>query len=79
MKGASMQTPYDTGKIKIGSCYQPPVNVPMSADMERLQSALLDHRGPRVDIDVNQILHVACWAASACIGAILLLIYIPPQ
>jgi hypothetical protein len=74
-----MHTPHNTGKVKIGSCYQPPVNVTMSGDMERLQSALLGRRGPRIDIDVNQILHIASWAASACIAAATLLIYIQPQ
>lgn len=38
------QTPYNTGKVKIGSQYQPPRRVNMSATEERLQSALLGDR-----------------------------------
>ena len=34
--------PYDTGKVKIGVRYQPPVNYPTSRDMEALQRGLLD-------------------------------------
>ena len=74
-----MQTPYDTGKIKIGCHYEPQRRNEISGDMERLQSALLGHRGPRIDIDVTQILHIASWAASACIAGVTLLIVIKPQ
>jgi hypothetical protein len=35
------QTPYNTGKVLIGSQYQPPRRVNLSATEERLQSALL--------------------------------------
>jgi len=37
------QTPYNTGKVLIGSQYQPPKRVNLSATEERLQSALLDN------------------------------------
>ena len=35
------QTPYNTGKVLIGSQYQPPRRVNLSATEELLQSALL--------------------------------------
>ena len=34
--------PYDTGKVKIGVRYQPPLSYPTSHDMEALQRGLLD-------------------------------------
>ena len=72
-------TPYDTGKVKIGCHYQPQPRIDMSADMERLQSGLLRYRGPRIDIDMRQILERTSYAASACIAFITLLILIKPQ
>lgn len=33
--------PYNTGKVKIGCNYRPPVRVPRYVDDDRLQSALL--------------------------------------
>jgi len=38
------QTPYNTGKVLIGSQYQPPRRVNLSATEERLQQALLGDR-----------------------------------
>jgi hypothetical protein len=38
--------PYDTGKVKIGLAYQPPIKQDYSVHEERLQSALLDKGGP---------------------------------
>jgi len=36
------QVPYNTGKVAIGSRYEPPVKLPeISRDMERLQTALI--------------------------------------
>lgn len=72
-------TPYDTGKVKIGCHYEPRRHIVMSGDMERLQSALLGQRGPRIDIDMRQILERTSYAASACIAFITLLIIIKPQ
>lgn len=71
--------PYDTGKVKIGAHYEPQRCIEMSSDMERLQSALLGYRGPRLDIDMRQILHIASYAVSGVIAAITLLIFYPPQ
>lgn len=42
----SRPVPYDTGKVKIGSMYQPKQVWAPSADMERLQTALLNLSGP---------------------------------
>ena len=72
-------TPYDTGKVKIGCHYQPQTRIDMSADMERLQSGLLRYRGPRIDIDMRQILERASYGVSAFIGLITLLIIFKPQ
>ncbi len=71
-------TPHNTGKVKIGSCYQPPINVSMSGDMERLQSALLGHRGPRVDIDMRQVWQGIGWAVSFCLALVTFAIFIQP-
>ncbi len=73
------QPPYDTGRVKIGSCYEPPRRVEMSGDMERLQSALLGHRGPRVDIDFVVILERLAITASMAMATVLLLLFINPQ
>lgn len=42
-----MKTPYNTGKVKIGSRYTPPPT-PMTRDEERIQAALLGDSAPRV-------------------------------
>lgn len=39
-----MNTPYDTGKVKIGIYYQKPLKCEMSRDMELLQGALLNQQ-----------------------------------
>ena len=39
--------PYDTGKVKIGLAYQRRQNADLSADGERLQTALLDTKQAR--------------------------------
>ena len=36
-----MKHVYNTGKVSIGSRYEPPLRVDMSRDMERLQTGLL--------------------------------------
>ena len=72
-------TPYDTGKVKIGCHYEPPRFNAMSSDMERLQSALLGHRGPRLDIDVRQVLEIASYAVSGVVACITLLILYAPK
>ena len=36
-----MRTPYDTGKVKIGSNYHPDLRPPIDADMEFLQTAFI--------------------------------------
>ncbi len=72
-------TPYDTGKVKIGCHYEPPRFNAMSGDMERLQSALLGHRGPRLDIDVRQVLEIASYAVSGVLACIVLLISYAPK
>jgi len=38
--------PYDTGKVKIGLLYQPPMRDYLTHDAELLQEALLAHRYP---------------------------------
>jgi hypothetical protein len=38
--------PYDTGKVKIGLLYQPPLRDYLTHDAEMLQEALLAHRYP---------------------------------
>ena len=40
------RVPYDTGKVKIGCMYQPKQVWVPSADMERLQTALLNPKRP---------------------------------
>lgn len=49
--------PYDTGKVKIGEHYQPPLRNMMSRDAERLQTALLETPQRYIDADRAQ------WAA----------------
>jgi hypothetical protein len=39
-----MNTPFNTGKVSIGSRYQAPVRVEVSRDMELLQTGLLHSR-----------------------------------
>ena len=39
-----MNTPFNTGKVAIGSRYERPLRVEMSRDMERLQRGLLEQR-----------------------------------
>lgn len=52
------QTPYDTGKVKIGVFYEPPKHPPyMSADAEKLQRALL--RRPARQIAADRAEHKA--------------------
>lgn len=51
----------------------------MSGDMERLQSALLGSRGPRLDIDVRQILEITSYAVSGVLACIVLLIVYAPK
>lgn len=61
---SARRTPYDTGKIKIGSCYEPLRRVDMSIDMAYLQAALL-HKPtqlPRIDF---ALLGLACAVALA--------------
>ena len=43
---SSRPVPYDTGKVKIGCMYQPKQKWEASADMERLQTVLLNQPGP---------------------------------
>lgn len=73
-----MKTPYNTGKVTIGSRYQPPVNVSVSGDMEHLQSALLGHRGPRIDAnaksDADTLTVWQARAISVCLAAVILII-----
>ncbi len=73
------QTPYDTGKVKIGLHYEPPRHNYMSADAERLQSALL--RTPRRHLAHQlqelkpSLTETTYWLG--CIGLILLVMYSP--
>lgn len=53
-----LHPPYDTGKVKIGLAYFPVQQGPLSADMFRLQTALL---GPRVSIRVTWFERVWHW------------------
>jgi len=57
-------TPYNTGKVKIGCAYQPPVRRPQMTRTETmLQSALLGGK-PRIDWDGIAII-VGCAALIA--------------
>ncbi len=61
---ANRQTPYDTGKIKIGSCYEPQRRVDMSIDMAHLQAALL-HKPTRMPSIDFALMGLACAVALA--------------
>ena len=70
--------PYDTGKLKIGCHYEPRHSMPMSRDMELLQTALLRYRGPRIDIDMRRVLELTSYAVSVLIALLILFIlYLP--
>ena len=48
--------PYNTGKVLIGSRYEPPKRIEYSQDAERLQSALLGIEEPRLSPVVARVL-----------------------
>lgn len=51
--------------VKIGLAYEPPRNMTLSADMERLQSALLETKRnilPRMT--VKRVVDIMCWVLS---------------
>jgi hypothetical protein len=61
-----MRTPYDTGKVKIGSNYHPDLRPAIDADMEFLQTAFIG--------DISAIKRQrAAWAIY--IGALLLAVF----
>jgi hypothetical protein len=62
--------PYNTGKVLIGSQYQPPKRVNLSATEERLQSALLGDKrsiGERTEWLFLRCLYVIAGVAMAII------------
>jgi len=62
--------PYNTGKVMIGSNYQPPRRVNLSATEERLQSALLGDKrsiGERTEWLFLRCLYVIAGVAMAII------------
>lgn len=62
--------PYDTGKVKIGVRYQPPINYPTSRDMEALQRGLLDakleRRAEASTYMIGVIIFIAVGVAWVC-------------
>ena len=66
-----MQIPYDTGKVKIGLHYMPPVRYDPDPDMERLQRSLI--RSPKRQVQAyRRYLLASCneallWVASLCL------------
>lgn len=48
--------PYNTGKVLIGSRYEPPSRIEFSRDAERLQAALLGIKEPRFAPTVTRAL-----------------------
>lgn len=48
--------------VKIGLAYEPPRNVAMSADMERLQASLLESKRRLMpNMSVGRAIDIACW------------------
>lgn len=64
-------TPYNTGKVLIGSRYEPPRQYQMSRDAERLQSVLLGHRRRRLHF--FDVLGYCILAVAAMIGLAIVL------
>ena len=66
-----MQTPYDTGKVKIGLTYEPPPRYDPDPDMERLQRSLI--RSPERQVKAYRRHRIAAlneallWIASLCL------------
>lgn len=61
--------------IKIGLAYEPPRKMPLSADMERLQSALLEtKRSILPHMTAERALDTLCWvlAVLAMIGMVVI-------
>lgn len=61
--------------IKIGLAYEPPRKMPLSADMERLQSALLETKGNILpNMTAERALDLLCWVLSvlAMIGMVVI-------
>ena len=62
-----MRTPYDTGKVKIGSNYNPDLRPAIDGDMEYLQTALI---GDVKKIKAERITWAIYWVvvavATAC-------------
>lgn len=48
--------PYNTGKVLIGSRYEPPQRIEFSRDAEHLQAALLGIKEPRITLIVARAL-----------------------
>jgi hypothetical protein len=57
---------FNTGRVRIGSQYQPAQRVEMDRDALRLQRALL---GDRAGIDADGIVIVICAAAAVALAA----------
>lgn len=62
-------TPYNTGKVLIGSRYEPPNRVEFSRDAERLQSALLGIKEPTMQPAVWRVL---VWGGAVALAVFLL-------
>lgn len=69
------RTPYNTGKVLIGSRYEPPRRMEYSADAELLQSALLN-LGPRFsDRVAHSLFRPGTWmVVAAVLVAVLFLV-----
>lgn len=51
--------------VKIGLAYEPPRRASISADMERLQSALLDDKRRILpNVSTERLIDIACWLLS---------------
>ena len=74
-----MQIPYDTGKVKIGMHYTPPVRYDSDPDMERLQRSLI--RSPKRQVQAHRryqltfLTEAVLWTLSA--AAIVAIPYTP--
>lgn len=56
MQRANRVVPYDTGKVKIGAAYVPPVFRKMTYSEERLQQALLSPPKPSLVRQIQALL-----------------------
>lgn len=57
--------PYNTGKVLIGSRYEPPRKYQMSRDAEIIQAAFLGHRRYPIKVTKTSIAALAIFAVAA--------------